>query len=114
MRQSDAVETARRALGAKLAAYRRAAQLSQDDLARLADYSRSTIANVETGRQHAPRDFWATVDSAVHADGALTKANDEIEAAARQEHVEAAQQAGPYLPAQASPYSNGAAGACDR
>jgi DNA-binding XRE family transcriptional regulator len=108
VRQSDAVETARRALGTKLAAYRRAAQLSQDELARLADYSRSTIANVETGRQHVPREFWALVDSAVHADGALIRANDEVETAARQEHVDAAQQAGPYLPALASPYSNSA------
>jgi len=108
VRQSDAVETARRALGAKLAAYRRAAELSQEDLAGLAGYSRSTIANVETGRQHVPREFWALVDSAVHADDALIKANDDVEAATRQEHVEAAQQAGPYLPALASPYGNGA------
>jgi len=108
VRQSDAVEAARRALGAKLAAYRRAAQLSQESLAELGGYSRSTIANIETGRQHVPREFWAGIDPALHADGDLIKASDEVEAAAREEHLEAAQQAGPYLPAPASLGSSGA------
>lgn len=102
MRESDAVETARRALGAQLAAYRRAAGHSQAHLARLAGYSRSTIANVETGRQHVPRDFWTTVDEALHAEGTLTEANDQIETAVRREHEDAARQAAPFLPALAS------------
>ncbi len=54
MRESDAIENARRVLGAKLAAYRRAAGYNQAEFASLIDYSRSTIANVETGRQHVP------------------------------------------------------------
>ena len=54
---SDAEQVARAwsALGRQLAACRRAAGLSQERLAALADYSRSTIANVETGRQQDRR-----------------------------------------------------------
>ena len=65
MRESQTVENARRALGAQLAAYRRAAGYSQEAFAAHVDYSRSTIANVETGRQRVPRRFlfyWATID----------------------------------------------------
>jgi transcriptional regulator with XRE-family HTH domain len=46
------------ALGVELAAYRRAAGYTQAQFAELTGYSRSTIANVETGRQHVSRDFW--------------------------------------------------------
>jgi DNA-binding XRE family transcriptional regulator len=45
---------ARAELGAELAAYRRAAGYTQARLAQLTGYSRGTIANVETGRQHVP------------------------------------------------------------
>ncbi len=82
MRDSEAVEKARRALGGELAAYRRAAGYSQAEFAALVDYSRSTIANVETGRQHVPPGFWKRADAALHAGGALTEANDDLEAAA--------------------------------
>jgi DNA-binding XRE family transcriptional regulator len=46
------------ALGHQLAACRRAAGLNQERLAALTDYSRSTVANVETGRQRVGPDFW--------------------------------------------------------
>ncbi len=85
MSDSQAVEQARRALGGELAAYRRAAGYSQTALASLVAYSRSTIANVETGRQHVPPDFRARADDVLHARGALTRANDGVEAAARRE-----------------------------
>ncbi|MGZ4434648.1 MAG: helix-turn-helix domain-containing protein [Trebonia sp.] len=60
---------ARRALGTELAAHRRAAGHSQAALASLVNYSRSTIANVEVGRQHVPRRFWehAECPEAAHA-----------------------------------------------
>ena len=90
MRESGTVESARRALGARLAACRRAAGHSQAALATLTGYSRSTVANVETGRQHVPAGFWASADAACHADGALIRANDEVEAAARKERQQAA------------------------
>lgn len=57
--ESDAVEIARRNLGLKLAICRRAGGYSQAGFASLVDYSRSTVANVETGRQRVPRTFWA-------------------------------------------------------
>ena len=97
MRESDAVEQARRALGAELAAYRRAAGYSQAEFASLVGYSRSTVANVETGRQHVPRGFWAAADEALRAGNALVAASDEIEAAVRREHQEAARQAHPFV-----------------
>lgn len=83
MRESDAVEYARRALGAQLAACRRAAGYSQAGLAEVVGYSRSTVANVETGRQHVPLGFWKSADEAVHAEGALVRVNDEVEAAVK-------------------------------
>src|SRR3984893_2504829 len=69
-------------LGAELAAYRRAARLSQAQLAELTEFSRSTVANVETGRQHVPRTFWERADQALRTGGVLANAHDEIEAAA--------------------------------
>jgi DNA-binding XRE family transcriptional regulator len=54
VRESDAVDSARQTLGLKLAMCRRANGYSQADFASLIDYTRSTVANVETGRQHVP------------------------------------------------------------
>jgi DNA-binding XRE family transcriptional regulator len=55
LRESRSIEDAHRALGTELAACRRAAGHSQEELAALVGYSRSTIANVETGGQSVPR-----------------------------------------------------------
>jgi transcriptional regulator with XRE-family HTH domain len=96
MRESDAVESARRAIGSRLAICRRASGYSQAGFASLIDYSRSTIANVETGRQRVPRTFWTTADAALGTEGALTEVNDEIEAAVRRERQDAARQAGQF------------------
>ena len=90
--ESAAIDSARRALGAELAAYRRAAGLNQSALATHVGYSRSTIANVETGRQHVPPDFWKRADAACRADGALTGASARVEAMARREREDAARQ----------------------
>lgn len=90
MRDSDAVEEARRALGGELAAHRRAAGYSQTAFAAvLVGYSRSTIANVETGRQHVPPSFWQRADDALGAGGALIEANERVEAAVRREREQA-------------------------
>jgi transcriptional regulator with XRE-family HTH domain len=85
VREPEAVAEARRALGAELAAYRRAAGCTQAGLAELTKYSRSTIANVETGRQHVPRDLWERADTALRTGGVLASAHDDIEPAARRE-----------------------------
>jgi DNA-binding XRE family transcriptional regulator/tetratricopeptide (TPR) repeat protein len=91
VRESDAIESARRALGAQLAEYRRAAGYSQTEFGVLVGYSRSSVANVETGRQHVPSHFWVTADEVVHAEGALVALSGETDAAARREREEAAQ-----------------------
>lgn len=45
--------------------------------------SRSTIANVETGRQHVQRRFWDSADTAVSAGGSLVAASEKLEEMAR-------------------------------
>ncbi|RSM64045.1 hypothetical protein DMB66_21265 [Actinoplanes sp. ATCC 53533] len=62
---------ARLALGQRLAALRHAAGLNQVDLARQVVTSRSTVANVERGRQSGTRDFWTRCEGIVRADGVL-------------------------------------------
>jgi transcriptional regulator with XRE-family HTH domain len=86
-----------RALGEQLAAYRKAAGYSQVQLASLAVCSRSTVANVEIGRQNAPADFWRRVDEVLDAGGALVAASEEIDAAVRQKHRNLARRARPLL-----------------
>ena len=66
------------------------------DFASLIDYSRSTIANVETGRQHVPGTFWAAAGAALRKGGALTEINDGIEACVRRGREEAARQTRPF------------------
>lgn len=53
----DDVTAAQRALGRQLAQLRAAADLNQHELAALVNYTRSSIANVETGRQRMGRAF---------------------------------------------------------
>jgi len=67
-------------LGRQLAAWRDAAGVTQVDLARRTCYSRSTIANVETGRQNIPRAFWLQADRELGADGLLVKAFEQVDA----------------------------------
>lgn len=86
MAESEHVAEARRALGRKLAAYRRAAGLNQVTLAPLTSYGRSTIANVEIGRQNADRSFWERADKALHADGILLAEFDQLTAMTRAAH----------------------------
>lgn len=70
-----------RMLGQKVAALRRAAGHTQQSLAPLTLYGRSTIANVETGRQRVTRDFWTRCDQVLGANGALVGEYDRIERA---------------------------------
>jgi transcriptional regulator with XRE-family HTH domain len=57
----DQLNEARRQLGRQLAACRRGMGFTQQRLAELTAYSRSAIANVETGRENTPRAFWKRV-----------------------------------------------------
>lgn len=74
----DAAE-ARRALGRELAAARRAAGYVQEALAQKVRYSRSTIANVETGRQSVDREFWVRCEAVLGTD--LAQRYDRLEQA---------------------------------
>ena len=67
----DQVEQAFRELGRCLKALRQEAELTQVRLADLVRYSRSTVANVEAGRQSITRDFWERADREVRAQGTL-------------------------------------------
>jgi transcriptional regulator with XRE-family HTH domain len=71
---------ARVALGRRLAELRKAAGLTQHSLAPLTLYGRSTVANVELGRQSVARDFWVRCDRALGTGGALTADYDQIHA----------------------------------
>jgi tetratricopeptide (TPR) repeat protein len=85
------VGEARLALGAQLAAHRQAAGETQRSLARKLPYSRSTIAGVETGRQHAPIAFWENCDELLDAGSALLKGYRSLEAVIRAQASERAE-----------------------
>jgi transcriptional regulator with XRE-family HTH domain len=89
----EAPPPARVSLGAELAAYRRAAGYTQARLAQVTGYSRSTVANVETGRQHVPRRFFECADAALRTGGILATGHDDLEAATRSNLHAAARQA---------------------
>ncbi len=72
-----------RELGRRLAGRRDVAGVTQVDLAYRTGYSRSLIANIETGRRQAPRVFWVQVDRELGADGVLVTAFDQVAALAR-------------------------------
>ncbi|MFI9640004.1 helix-turn-helix domain-containing protein [Micromonospora sp. NPDC051925] len=67
----EALADARRLLGTQLRAARRGLGVTQSRLAKEVRWSRSTIANVEIGRQPAPREFWVACDIALGANGVL-------------------------------------------
>ena len=91
MADAEHIAQAWRSLGRQLAASRQALGFSQEELARLINFSRSTVANVETGRQHVPLRFWMNCDEALQTTGeALARCYGEVEAAARREHWQAA------------------------
>jgi hypothetical protein len=73
----------RRALGEQLAALRAAAGLTQQELAPLVGYGRSTVGTVEIGKQRVPRRFWIRCDEALATGGVLTEGYDRIEALER-------------------------------
>lgn len=79
----EQVAEARWALGRALAEARAAARITQGALADRLCYSRSTIANVETGRQNVSRAFWKRADLALSARGTLLTAFDEVDALVR-------------------------------
>jgi len=84
------IAAARQALGRLLAKYRKAAGLNQHQLAPHTHYGRSTIANVEVGRQNVPRDFWERCEQALSAGGRLLAASERLDQLLRQQREETA------------------------
>lgn len=80
-REPEAVAELRRSLGAQLATFRLAEDLTQGQLAKVAFCDRTTIVHIEKGRARADERFWRAVDIACDADGALVAAYLELEAA---------------------------------
>jgi transcriptional regulator with XRE-family HTH domain len=87
VREAEAIAARRRALGELLTTFRRAAELTQGQLARAASCDRTTVAHVEKGRSRADERFWRVSDDACDAKGTLVAAYLELEAAkAEHEH----------------------------
>lgn len=84
-RESEAIAELRRALGAQLATFRLAAELTQGQLAKMAICDRTTLVHIEKGRARADERFWRAVDDACDAGGALLAAYLEL-GAAKSEH----------------------------
>jgi transcriptional regulator with XRE-family HTH domain len=99
----QAAASARQALGEELAAYRVASGYTQARFAHLTGYSRSTVANVETGRQRVPRAFWERCDTALRTGGVLAGAHDDLDANIRSELRAAARRVSKERQARASP-----------
>jgi len=73
---------AARVLSAALASRRRAAGLTQPQLAEIAGMSVTSIGHAETGRLWQSRRFWELVDKGLHAGGELLALHDAYRAAA--------------------------------
>jgi len=80
-REPEAIAELRRALGAQLATFRLAADLTQGQLAKVAFCDRTTLVHIEKGRARADERFWRAFDEACSAEGALLAAFLELEAA---------------------------------
>lgn len=93
MADDERIVAARAALGHELACLRKGAGISQNRLAPLTAYSRSTLAGVETGRGNVQRDFWERCDAALNTDGRLARMYDDIMAMRRSNDEKAAQAA---------------------
>ncbi|BFU47751.1 helix-turn-helix domain-containing protein [Krasilnikovia sp. MM14-A1004] len=83
MADSQSIRAAWRDLGRQLAARRRAAGLNQESLGERTLYSRSSIANIETGLQHVNRSFWENADRMLGAGGELVRGYDSAKAQQR-------------------------------
>jgi DNA-binding transcriptional MocR family regulator len=90
------IADAARSLSGALAARRRAAGLTQPELAARADVSVTTVGHAETGRLWQSRVFWTRADQALRAGGELLRLHDAYRAAATPQAIrEASGQARP-------------------
>jgi DNA-binding XRE family transcriptional regulator len=80
MSDSDNIAAMQRELGRQLAPLRREAGLTQEGIAALAGFSRSTVSVAEIGRQSQAREFWEACDMAQDTGGVQTAGVDQIDA----------------------------------
>jgi transcriptional regulator with XRE-family HTH domain len=78
------------ALGASLRKWRVAAEMTQTDLAEGICYSRSTVTNVEIGKQPVRRESWRRADQHVGAGGVLLEEFDHLNESAQLARANAA------------------------
>jgi transcriptional regulator with XRE-family HTH domain len=71
----------RRALGERLATFRKAADITQGQLASSTHFDRTTVSHIEKGRARADEAFWRTADYATGAGGRLLNAYQQLETA---------------------------------
>lgn len=71
----------RRVLGERLATFRRAADITQAQLASATYVDRTTVSHIEKGRARADSAFWQTADQVTAAGGLLLTAYQQFEAA---------------------------------
>ena len=90
MRHSDTVPALLRELGQQLAALRREAGLTQENLAALTTFSRTTVSVAEIGHQPQSRQFWAACDKALDSGSVLAAGSDQIHAVRQAEERAAA------------------------
>ncbi|HET9140807.1 helix-turn-helix transcriptional regulator [Actinophytocola sp.] len=88
-REQPAVTALRRVLGTRLADFRKAADMTQGQLAAAVHLDRTTVSHIEHGRARADLSFWQAVDRLTQAGGQLLTAYRELEAA-RDDHAAAA------------------------
>jgi hypothetical protein len=91
---AEAIAEARTALGSQLSSLRQAAGYTQRAFASLIPgYSRSTLANVEVGRQQVGRSFWERCDAVLDTGGILAVGWEELETATRERRERTAKEA---------------------
>lgn len=78
-RERGAITEQQRALGERLATFRQAAGLTQEQLAARVFVDRTTVAHTERGSRRGTADFWATLDGVLEAQGALIRAFLDVE-----------------------------------
>ncbi|MGH3943419.1 MAG: helix-turn-helix domain-containing protein [Pseudonocardiaceae bacterium] len=84
-REPEELAEMRRALGAQLATFRQAAELTQSQIAKAVFRDRTTVAHTESGRRPGDERFWRVADELCGAAGVLLAAFHAVEAT-KQEH----------------------------
>jgi transcriptional regulator with XRE-family HTH domain len=116
VRESQAAVMLRRELGRQLAGRRKAAGYLQRELGTVAGYSRTAIANAETGSARAGRLFWIRMDQVLGTGELFARGYDRIQARVAAESQIAAGQHSPaqerQVPGRAAVTAAGARQAC--